>query len=68
MAITIDHIHGEWIGLHTGHDLNVKLVPAGRGEVGTVPVREEGADGSHAVWCLHTCHKFTISEVLVGAD
>ena len=44
LAITVDHIHGEWVLRYRGHDFDVKLVPATGVEVRSVPVGKEGSD------------------------
>ena len=68
LTVTVDDIHGEWILLNRGYDLDIKLVPAAWVEVWTVPVGEEGADSSFLVGCLHARDEFTVGELLVTCD
>ena len=67
-AITVDDVHGEGVVLNGGHNLNIQLVPLTRGEVGSIPVGEEGRNGAHLVGGLHSRNELAIGEVLEGRD
>ena len=68
VSVTVDHVHRERIVGNRRHNLDIKLVPLSWGEIGTVPVREEGGDGALFVWSLHTGHKLAVREFLVCGD
>ena len=68
VSVTVDDVHREGIVGDRRHNLDIELVPLGWGEIRTVPVCEEGRDGSFFVWSLHTGHELAVGEFLVGGD
>lgn len=68
LAVTIDDVHREGVLGDRRYNLDVKLIPATRVEIGAVPVSEERADCALLVWCLHASDELAVCEFLIASD
>ena len=65
-AISPDNVHGEWVLMDGGNELDIDLVPA----MGPIlsSVSEERLNGTHLSGVLHPDDEFTVLEPFLGAN